>query len=147
MLAHAQSTEFYTPGGVAYPVQLLDFQHKDSQLSATIEVTPAVWESIDLIMLFNLTWDNRNEGSVSGATPLRIVMMFSKDLYKEMKASGTLLTDSATFLEADKDHPMKSTKNWYITEVTEEVDLPEDLKTKGTLRQGFTTVWKNEFNR
>lgn len=146
MAVHAQSTEFYIPVGVAYPVKLLDFQDKDDQLSARIEVTPAVWESIDMVMLFNLTWNNRNEGSVSGEKPLEIVMMFSKELYNEMKASGTLLTDSATFLDAGKDHPMKSTKNWYITEVTEEVDLPDELKGKGTLRQGFTTSWKKEYN-
>lgn len=146
MSVYAQPTEFYVPAGVAYPVLLLEYQHKDDQISAKIEVTPAIWESIDLVMLFNLTWDNRNEGSVSGEKPLEITMMFSKGLYKEMKASGTLLTDSSAFLAADKDHPMKSTKNWYITIVTEEVDLPEDMKAMGKLREGFTTKWKDEYN-
>ncbi|GAB1446562.1 MAG: hypothetical protein KF860_09805 [Cyclobacteriaceae bacterium] len=145
MNVHAQSTEFYVPTGTAYSAQLLDFQHEDGKISVRIEVTPAVWEHIDLVMLFNLTWDNRNEGSVSGEKPLEITMMFSKDLFREMKESGTLLTDSIAFLNADKDHPMKSTRNWYITEVTEEVDLPDDLKAMGKLRQGFTTKWRDEY--
>jgi hypothetical protein len=145
MTVQAQPTEFYVPVGVGYSVQLLDYKLEDDHISAVIEVTPSVWESIDMVMLFNLTWNNRNEGSVSGEKPLEITMMFSKELYKEMKVSGTLLTDSSAFLAAGKDHPMKSTTNWYITTVTEEVDLPDHLKTMGTVRQGFTTKWKDEY--
>lgn len=145
MTAHAQPTEFYVPVGVGYPVQLLDYKHENGRISAVIEVTPSVWETIDMVMLFNLTWNNRNEGSVSGEKPLEITMVFSKELYKEMKASGTLLTESSSFLAAGKDHPMKSTTNWYITTVTEEVDLPDHHKAMGTVRQGFTTKWKEEY--
>lgn len=146
MSTSGQSTEFYLPVGPGYTVTLLELKHEKDQVSARIEVTPEIWESIDMIMMFNLTWNNRNEGSVSGEKPVQIVMMLSKNLYAELKESGSLITDAPAFIQAPKDHPMKKTNQWYAIEVTEEVTLPSHLADKGTIREGFTTTWKNEFN-
>ena len=145
MDVHAQSTELYLPVGAGYNVQLLDFKHENGHICAKIEVTSEVWETIDLVMLFNLDWSIRNPGSVSGEQPVEIVMMLSKDVYRELKESQSLLTDSATFLQARADHPMKSTVNWYAIKVTEEVELPPHLEGLGTLREGFTTAWEKDY--
>lgn len=145
MNAHAQSTKFYLPSGVGYEVLLLDFKHENDRIFVRIEASPEVWEIIDLVMLFNLKWDNRNPGSVSGEKPVELVLFLDKDLYDKLKASDCLLTDVEMFLQAENDHPMKSTVNWFVTEVTEEVNLPEYLKEMGSLREGFTTTWKDEF--
>lgn len=138
-------TKFYLPVGTGYEVQLLDFIHEKEQICLKIMVTPEVWETVDMVMLFNLKWDNRNPGSVSGEKPVEIVMMLGNDLYKELKESNTLLSNPEQFLKAGKEHPMKSTVSWYVIEVTEEVELPDQLKDKGSLRQGFTTTWKDDF--
>jgi hypothetical protein len=63
--------------------------------------------------------------------------------YKELRSSGDLLTDKSAFIKADSQHHMRSTAAWFATEVTEEVELPEHLKEKGVLREGFTTHWKD----
>lgn len=145
MNTSAQSTNFYLPVGPGYTVTLLELKHDNGHVAVRIEVTPEVWESIDMIMMFNLTWNNRNQGSVSGDKPVQIVMMLSKELYLELMASGSLITDASTFIEAPKDHPMRKTNQWYAIEVTEEVALPPDMADLGTLREGFTTTWKKEF--
>jgi hypothetical protein len=50
--------------------------------------------------------------------------------------------DTTAFVTADPGHPMRATTAWFATDVTEEVELPEALKEKGTLREGFTTHWR-----
>ncbi len=146
MTANAQPTKFFLPSGVGYDAQLLDYKHERGQVRARIEVSPEVWESVDLVMLFNLKWDNRNPGSVSGDNPVEITLVLSKNLYSELQKTNALLADSVAFLNAPPDHPMKSTTQWYAIEITEGVTLPGELKDKGTLRQGFTTKWKEEFS-
>lgn len=136
------TTEFYLPSGTSYAVQLISFEEKNETLVATIEVSPEVWDTIDMVMLFNLTWENQNPGSVIGTKPLQIEMFYSADLYAEFKKSNLLIMDSKVFLEASKEDPIKSTKNWFITQVTEEVELSDVLKEIGSLREGFTTTWK-----
>jgi hypothetical protein len=145
MNVQAQLTKFYIPAGADYDVQLKEFEHNNEHIKIKIEASPEVWMTIDLVMLFNLRWDNRNQGSVSGENPVEIVLFLSKDIYQKLSDSGNLLTDVNAFLQASKDHPMKSTVNWCATEVTEEVSLPEYLKDKGSLREGFTTTWKEVF--
>ncbi len=140
-----QPTKFYLPVGPGYEVQLLEFVHENEQIRLKIVATPEVWNTIDMVMLFNLQWNDRNPGSVSGEEPVEIVMMLSKDLYKELKESNNLLSTSELFLKAEKEHPMKSTVNWFATEVTEEIDLPDHLQNKGSVRQGFTTKWKDDY--
>lgn len=142
MTTPTQTIEFYLPSGSSYAVEVLSFEHLNEELTTTIEVNPEMWETIDMVMLFNLTWQNRNEGSVSGEKAVQIEMVFGKEVYAELKKSGDLIVDFISFLAAHKDHPMKSTTNWFITQVTEEVDLPEELKELGAVREGFTTTWK-----
>lgn len=98
-----------------------------------------------MIMLFNLQWNKRNEGSFSGEKAVQIKLVLDKKIYDSLYAQGDLLIDVASFLAADSSHPMRSTLHWFGIEVTEEVDLPKALKDKGTLREGFTTQWKDDF--
>ena len=126
----------------AYCGKLLEFKDTGTTVQLTVEVDPETWEFVDLLMMFNLFWDKRNPGTVSGTKPVQISMFFDRDLYKKLKASGELITDNAAFTKLPHDHPMRRTTVWFATEATEEVDLPEELKGKGTLREGFTTHWK-----
>ncbi len=135
---------FTIPVGAEYCATLLDYQKINNQLEATIEVTPEVWESIDLIMLFNLRWDVRNEGKIIGEKNVQLKIFLDKKIYEDLSRRGEL-PDKNSFLSSDVKHPIRSAMNWFATEVTEEVDLPEALKNMGTLREGFTTQWKDDF--
>lgn len=126
-----------------YCGSLIDFKDTGTTLELTLEVDTATWEYVDLLMMFNLTWDKRNAGSISGKKPVQIAMFLDRGIYNKLRGASEL-PDKAAFLNLAKDHPMKSTQTWFGTEVTEEVDLPEELKSKGTLREGFTTHWRSE---
>ncbi len=122
---------------------LLEYKHTGTAVKMTVELDPETWESADLLMFFNLQWDKRHPGNISGTKPVQISMFLDRELYKKLKTSGDLLADKTTYMSASPEHPMRSTSSWFATEVTEEVDLPEELKDKGTLREGFTTHWKD----
>lgn len=128
----------------AYCGKLLAFKDTGTTVELTVELDPATWEFADLLMMFNLYWDKRNAGQISGTKPVQIAMFLDRELYKKLKASGELIADRAAFIAIQKDHPMRNTTAWFATEVTEEVDLPEELKGKGTLREGFTTQWRED---
>ena len=122
---------------------LLEFKHTGKGVELTVEVDQKTWELVDLVMLFNLRWDKRHPGTISGTKPVQISMFLDRELYKKLMSSGDLLTDKTAFMTANPEHPMRCTTSWFATEVTEEVELPEYLKEKGTLREGFTTHWKD----
>lgn len=127
-----------------YCTSLLEYAHADSSIEMTVELDAETWEYADLLQFFNLRWDKRNAGKISGIKPVQISMYLDPKIYNELKASNNLLTDKAAYMNAGKDHPMRKTTAWFATEVTEEVDLPEELKSMGTLREGFTTHWKKD---
>jgi hypothetical protein len=122
---------------------LLKFKHIDNGVVLTVEVNQETWEAADLLILFNLRWDKRHPGKISGTKPVQISMFLDRTLYKKLKSSGELLMDKEAFMMAATEHPMRGTASWFATEVTEEVDLPEELKEMGTLREGFSTHWKD----
>ena len=121
---------------------LLDFKHTEIGVTLTVELDAETWETADLLMFFNLQWDKRNPGQISGTKPVQISMFLDRELYKNLKNSGELLKDKEAFMNANLEHPMRGVLAWFATEVTEEVELPEALKSKGTVREGFTTHWK-----
>ncbi|UXX78286.1 hypothetical protein N7E81_13065 [Reichenbachiella carrageenanivorans] len=135
-------TTFILPVGTAYRAKLLDFVQVDNQIQATIEVEPEIWETVDMVMLFHLQWNDRNEGSVSGDKPVQIKMFLGPEVYTSLSNEKQLITNRNDFFQTDEKHPIRSAYSWYATEVTEEVELPDVLKDKGTLREGFTTKWK-----
>lgn len=144
MTTIAQSICFNLPAGAEYCGRLLKFSHNNDRIQATIEVEPDVWESIDLVEMFNLRLDVRKPGSVTGTKAVQLEIVLSSKIYQALKAEGRLLTDDKAFLASDPSHPMRSVLNWFAIEVTEEIALPESLRDKGTLREGFTTKWKDE---
>lgn len=127
----------------SYCGTLLEFKHTARGVELTVELDQETWESADLLMFFNLRLDKRNPGTISGAKPVQISMFLDRQLYEKLKSSGNLLEDKNAFMTADPEHPMRGTASWFATEVTEEVELPEGLREKGTLREGFTTHWKD----
>lgn len=127
----------------AYCGTLLEYKHTARGIEMTVELDPETWEAADLLIMFNLLWDKRNPGTISGTKPVQISMYLDKELYETLKASGELLTDKTAYMEAAHGHPMRSTRAWFATEVTEEVELPESMKNMGSLREGFTTHWKD----
>jgi hypothetical protein len=129
----------------SYQMTLLELRHIDNRLEATVEASPEVWEYVDLLMFFNLRWDVRNEGSISGTKTVQIKMVLDKNIYQSLVSSGQLLTDKNAFIESPSEHPMRGTSNWFALEVTEETDLPDSLKELGSLREGFSTKWKDDY--
>lgn len=126
-----------------YCVKLIEYKDAGNGIEMTVELDPETWEYADLLMFFNLYWDKRHPGKISGMKEVQISMYLDRELYKELKARGELLADKEAYQSATPDHPMRKTTAWFATEVTEEVDLPEELKSMGTLREGFTTHWKD----
>lgn len=136
--------EFMLNPYAAYSMTLIEFQHINNRIEVTVEAKPEVWEYIDLLMFFNLGWDKRKEGTISGTKPVQVKMVLDKAIYNSLESTNQLLTDPNVFIESPKDHPMRGTANWFALEVTEETDLPESMKSLGTLREGFITTWKEE---
>jgi len=127
----------------SYPMTLLELEHTNGRVVATVEANPEIWEYVDLLMFFNLRWDVRNEGFVSGTKPVQVKIVLDKELYNSLQSSGQLLADQQAFFNSPLEHPMRKTTSWYALEVTEETDLPDRLKELGSLREGFTTKWKD----
>jgi len=105
-----------------------------------IEVGQEEWEMIDLVMYFNLRWDRRNPGEISGDGAVQILMQLDPALASRASADDIFATLSAAPIEDE----LRSTTNWYGLEVTEAVPLPPELAAKGEVRQGFTTTWRAE---
>ena len=142
MNAASQTVCFTLPSGTEYCVTLLTYEHINQQLQITIEADAVTWESIDLLTPFNLQLNFRTPGRISGKKPVQITLYLDKKIYEELSLSNNLLISKKSFLESDGSHPMRDALNWFATEVTEEVDLPKELESLGTLREGFTTKWK-----
>lgn len=136
--------EFMLNPYAGYKMTLLELHHTNNRIEATVEANPEVWEFIDLLMFFNLFWDVRNQGAVSGSKDVQIKMILDKNIYQSLLDANQLITDKKSLIESPSDHPMRKTVNWYATEVTEEIDLPDNLKELGSVREGFTTKWKEE---
>lgn len=136
--------EFMLNEFAPYQMTLLEFHHVHNRIVITVEASPEVWETIDLLMFFNLRWDVRNVGSISGTKEVQIKMVLDKNIYQSLVSANQLLTDKKAFIESPSDHPMRSTTNWFALEVTEETELPESMKEMGSVREGFTTKWKDD---
>lgn len=127
---------FTTPSGAEIEVAAVSGS-RDDHVELTVEADPATWETIDLVMLFNLRWNVRDEGTVSGDTPVQLVLRLDDQLAEDFP-SGDVIDVLAAL---DTDHALRSNTNWYALEVTEVVELPPELAEKGELRSGFTTAW------
>lgn len=143
MITEMQDTVWFKlPIGATYAATILEYKVKDQSVEATIEAGPEEWEYFDMLMLFNLKWDVRNEGSISGTKPVQIVMYLDQEIFQALTEADNLAINREELKEVDEDHPLLNPFNWFATEVTEEIDLPPHLKALGTVRQGFTTHWK-----
>lgn len=129
---------FRVPSGLPLPARLLDARRHDDEIRVTIDVGQEEWQTIDLVMLFNLAWDKRNPGEVSGENVVRLELRLDPRL-TEQWSGGDDVAGALTALDADDE--LLSTANWYALEATEAVALPPSLADTGELRQGFTTYW------
>jgi hypothetical protein len=128
---------FRIPSGADLPVRVLSASKGDDGARLLIEADPEQWNTIDLVMLFHLRWDVRDEGEVSGDLPVQIDLRVDPLLFDEVRA----LDLPAGLASLDPQDPLLSTQSWYALEVTEAVDLPPSLADTGEVRTGFTTGW------
>lgn len=139
-LVTATPLAFTIPSGASVEVSPVDATRTDVGVTLTVEADPATWETIDLVMLFNLRWDVRDEGAISGDVPVQIVLRPDGDLVDQLPVGDVV----EALASLDADHPLRSNTNWYALEVTEAVELPPSLADTGDLRSGFTTRWAVE---
>lgn len=135
--------DFRVPAGNIVPTQVLELSATHAGVLATIEVGPAEWTLIDLVMLFNLLWDRRTPGEIEGDGTVQIVMQLDPALADRVDRHAPLDSLTAAPIEDD----LRSTTSWFGLEVTEAVAMPPDLAAKGEVRQGFTTTWPEELQR
>ena len=131
--------EFQVPSGSIVPTRALDAGREAGAVVLLVEVGQEEWEMIDLVMYFNLRWDRRNPGEVSGTGAVQILMQLDPALADRVGDDVF-----AVLSAAELDDELRSTDSWYALEVTEAVALPPDLAAKGEVRQGFTTTWRDE---
>jgi hypothetical protein len=122
------------------PTRVLDATRVDGAIVLLIEVGQEEWEMIDLVMYFNLRWDVRNPGEISGEGAVQLLMQLDPALAGRLAGDDVLAELQALPI----DDELRSTTNWYALEVTEAVPLPPELAAKGEVRQGFTTTWRAE---
>jgi len=129
------------------PVSILDGRLVDGGAQLTIEVGAREWETVDMVMLFHLQWDKRNEGEIVEGGDVRIELSLDPELVGELAAlvDGTDVARGVAGL--DRAHPIKSTEAWYARSVTERVPLPSELAGKGEVWSGFTTFWEDMIPR
>ncbi|CAN5372425.1 hypothetical protein BH23ACT3_BH23ACT3_18890 [soil metagenome] len=127
---------FTTPSGAEIEVRPIDGS-RGEHVTLTVEADTATWETIDLVMFFNLRWDVRGEGTITGNTPVQLVLRLDSALADQLPDGEV----AAALARLDLAHPLRSNTNWYALEVTEAVDLPPSLAEKGELRSGFGTTW------
>jgi hypothetical protein len=137
-LPHA--LEFEVPSGSIVPTRVLDAGRDGTAIVLLIEVGQEEWELADLVMYFNLQWDRRNPGEISGDSAVQILMQLDPALADRIDGDDVFAVLSSVSL----DDPLRSTTSWYGLEVTESVALPPDLAAKGEVRQGFTTTWRRD---
>lgn len=132
--------EFRVPVGSIVPTRVLDASRVDGAVVLLVEVGQEEWEMIDLVMYFNLQWDRRNPGEISGRSAVQILMQLDPALAGRIDSGGIVRTLASLPI----DDELRSTTSWYGLEVTEDVPLPPELAAKGEVRQGFTTMWRDE---
>lgn len=132
--------DFQVPVGSTVATRVLQTRRDGDDVVVVVEVSQEEWELIDLVMYFNLLWDRRNPGTVSGTGAVQIVMQLDPSLADRIEGDDVITALSALPL----DDQLRSTTSWYGLEVTEAVELPPELADKGEVRQGFTTTWADE---
>ena len=132
--------EFQVPVGAVVPTRVLDAGRDGDVVVLLVEVGQEEWEMIDLVMYFNLQWDRRNPGDISGEGVVQILLQLDPSMVNRLDGDDVYSALAALPL----DDELRSTTSWYGLEVTEEVPLPPVLADKGELRQGFTTTWRDE---
>jgi len=108
----------------------------------TLAAGPAEWETIDLLQLFNLRWDVRHDGAVSGGQPVQIVVALDPEIDAgELPGTPDELAAFVAAAGARDEQPWRDSQRWFALEVTEQIDLPAELAALGEVRSGFTTSW------
>lgn len=132
--------DFRVPNGTIVPTRVLDASCVDGAVTLLVEVGQEEWELIDLVMIFNLQWDRRGPGEISGDGIVQILLQLDPSL------AARVVTDDPVgqFAALPVEDELRNTTSWYGLEVTEEVALPPALAEKGEVRQGFTTSWRTE---
>lgn len=132
--------DFRVPVGAIVPTRVLDASRVDGAVVLLVEVGQEEWEMIDLVMYFNLQWDRRGPGEISGDGVVRILLQLDPELVDQVDSDDVYDLLAARPVDDD----LRSTARWYGLEVTEAVPLPPGLADKGEVRQGFTTTWRAE---
>lgn len=116
-------------------------EHVNISISITLEVFKYILEK----NVFHLSKDviiNQSRKNFNDIKPVEIDLALSPQLEKVLKDSGELSKETLIrYLSDEIYESCKDTENWYVLNVKQEEELPEELKVLGSVKTGFSTKW------
>ncbi len=113
-------------------------------LVVTFHVAVDVWEHINAEELFHTDRDRRSglvEGRFEAGRPIAIDAtlddLVAKTLGLTDASADVVLERLASIRPNTLDQALLSTTSWFARSVTQEVPLPDELKSMGTISEGF----------
>lgn len=118
---------------------------KNEHVNISISTTSEVFKYILEKNVFHLSKDviiNQSRKNFNDIKPVEIDLALSPQLEKVLKDSGELSKETLIrYLSDEIYESCKDTENWYVLNVKQEEELPEELKVLGSVKTGFSTKW------
>ncbi len=119
-------------------------RESSGQLVVTFHVTPQTWEHINAEELFHTDRDRRSgavEGRFEPDRPIAIEATLDDLVVQSLELTNASVDKVRARLNSIQpntlDQFLLSAQSWLARSVTQEVPLPDELKSKGSISEGF----------
>jgi hypothetical protein len=120
-----------------------------SEVKICLEVSFAQYEQIDQQHLFHLEDDKKDISEAYHFDPLRnitIELILDRAVFSQVNSikAQDFIQLLSQLDNANAPADLLAAQNWYVLTVKQEVTLPAEMATKGSLAMGYATVWYAE---